>query len=475
MRLTENALKNRECICEGNVNFRGMTGPGGKKGPCPLALCAKTHYNNTIVFAQTHTESVDDMKKITVQQAAEKWGLSVRYVQSMCKGGKIPGAERFGLNWMIPEDAERPPDGRSKAGKAARTAPPAGPSLPRKCPYLDMTDLYHTPGTADRCVEALADWPEAQALFAAEIAYSRGQIDKVYEQARFFLDSRSGLYAVIGGSMLLGLVAMWRGDLRLWNEAHRHMYEAPCKDEKDRGIVELAFAATDSAIRDTDEFPEWFARGCFDNLPRDSHPAARVYYIKHLLIAAQELAQGNLEMEGVKGMGMMKLLPYIMEPMISQMVADKIIMAEIYLRLSCAIAYRQAGNDNFAAEHLDKAIRLCLPDRLYGPLVEHRRQLGPFLDDRLAMIDPEALKTVKMLHKQLMAGWTKLHNAVLDRSVQVRLTGREREVARLASFGMTDSQIAAQLRLSESSVKAAIRTAKNKTGVNTRGELAVYV
>lgn len=403
------------------------------------------------------------------------WGLSIRYVQSMCKNGKIPGAERFGINWMIPADTVRPLDGRTKAGKAARENPAENQPLIRKSPFLDMTDLYNAPGTADKCIEALAHHPETQALFAAEIAYSRGEIEKVYEQAQFFLDNHSGFYSVIAGSMLLGLVAMWKGDIKLWNEAHRLFYEAPWKNDVDRDVVKLTIAATDSAIRNTNDFPDWFIHGCFDNLPRDAHPAARVYYIKHLMISAQELAFGNIELDGIYGFGLMKTLPYIMEPMISQMVVDKIIMAEIYLRLLCAIAYHQYGDDIRGAVHLDKAIKLCLADGLYGPLVEHRRQLGPFLDDRLAMIDSEALKKVKELHKQLHAGWTKLHNAVLNRSVQVSLSSRERQVARLASFGMSDRQIAAQLHLSESSVKAAIRTAKNKTGVNSRADLAIYV
>lgn len=415
------------------------------------------------------------MNMMTVQQAADSWNTSVRNVQALCKRGRIPGAVRAGRDWLIPADARRPLDGRSKAAKAAKENPTAYMPLPRKSPFLGMTDLYNAPGTAEQSIEALTDHPEAQALFAAEIAYSRGQIDKVYDHAREFLNSRSGFYSVIAGGMLLGLVAMWKGDILLWNEAHKHFYDAPCRSDLDRDIVSLALASTDCAIRDTDEFPDWFARGCFDNLPRDAHPAARVYYIKHLLIMSQEVAQGNMEVEGIKGFGLMKALPYIMEPMISQMVVDRIVMAEIYLRLMCAIAYRQCGDTVHATEHLDKAIALCLPDKLYTPLVEYRRQLGPFLDDRLALVDPEALKKVRELHKQHLAGWTKLHNTVLDRTVQVTLTGREREVARLASFGMTDGQIATQLHLSESSVKAAIRTAKNKTGVNTRAELAIFV
>ncbi len=411
------------------------------------------------------------MVYLKVSEVAERWNMSKRRVQDLCRLGLISGAQRWGRDWMIPENAVRPPDGRSKAAKKS----PAAQPLLRKSPFLDMTDLYNAPGSADACAEALLRYPEAHALFAAEIAYSRGEIDKVYAQAKYFLDNHTGFYAILSGGMLLSLCAMWSGDQQMWYKARKHILEAPCKDDTDRDIVSLTLAAADSAIRNTHDFPDWFMRGCFDNLPRDAHPAARVYYAKHLLISAQDLALNNVELDGVYGFGLMKTLPYILEPMISQMVVDKIIMAEIYLRLLVSIAYHQYGDDARAAGHLDKAIRLCLPDRLYGPLAEHRRQLGPFLDNRLAMIDPEALRQVKLLHKQLHAGWTKLHNAVLNRQVQVSLTNREREVARLAAFGMTDAQIAAQLHLSESSVKAAIKTAKNKTGVNSRKELANFI
>lgn len=57
------------------------------------------------------------MDYITIQEAAEKWGLKVRRVQVMCSENKIPGAQRFGHAWAIPADAERPVDGRVKSGK----------------------------------------------------------------------------------------------------------------------------------------------------------------------------------------------------------------------------------------------------------------------------------------------------------------------------------------------------------------------
>ena len=415
------------------------------------------------------------MGYLKVSEAAEKWNMSQRRVQDLCRLNLIPGVQRWGRDWMIPADAQRPPDGRSKAGKAAKEGAAGYVPLLRKSPILLMTDLYNEPGAVDACTAALDQHPETQILMKAELAYIRGQIDDVHRHARYFLDSNSGFYAVMAGGMLLAMVALWKGDIKLWNEAHGHFYDASCKTEVDRDIVDLAVASTDIEIRDTNKFPDWFARGCFDNLPRDAHPAARVYYFKHLLIFAQECALGNMTPKDMSRLGPMKMLPYLIEPMISQMVAEKVVLAETYLRLMAAIVYHQIGDDVRGSVHLDKAIRMCLMDGLYVPLVEHRRQLGLFLDDRLALIDPQALKKVKTMYKQFHAGWTKLHNAVLDHSVQESLSVREQEVARLAAFGLTNQEIANQLSLSTHTVRSLLDSARDKIGADRRIDLALYI
>ena len=54
------------------------------------------------------------MKMLSVDQVAEKWNLSPRTIQNLCKNGRIQGAVNFGKSWMIPENAKRPADGRRK-------------------------------------------------------------------------------------------------------------------------------------------------------------------------------------------------------------------------------------------------------------------------------------------------------------------------------------------------------------------------
>ncbi len=54
------------------------------------------------------------MDYISVREAAERWGVSERWVQKFCVEDRIPNVQRFGRSWMIPKDAERPNDLRKK-------------------------------------------------------------------------------------------------------------------------------------------------------------------------------------------------------------------------------------------------------------------------------------------------------------------------------------------------------------------------
>ena len=56
-----------------------------------------------------------ELEWITPLQASEKWGITERQVQAMCKNGKIIGVVRVSKVWLIPKDAPRPIDGRRKA------------------------------------------------------------------------------------------------------------------------------------------------------------------------------------------------------------------------------------------------------------------------------------------------------------------------------------------------------------------------
>ena len=57
------------------------------------------------------------MDYMTLKEAAEKWGVTPRRVNYYGAGGRIHGARKIATIWLIPKDAEKPIDGRTKQGK----------------------------------------------------------------------------------------------------------------------------------------------------------------------------------------------------------------------------------------------------------------------------------------------------------------------------------------------------------------------
>lgn len=57
------------------------------------------------------------MEYMTIQEAANRWGISERRIQVLCTNGRLEGATKFGRQWAIPGNTEKPDDARIKSGK----------------------------------------------------------------------------------------------------------------------------------------------------------------------------------------------------------------------------------------------------------------------------------------------------------------------------------------------------------------------
>ena len=60
------------------------------------------------------------MNIMTTKEAAELWGVTVRHVQSLCDKGLIDGAKKISDVWLMPKDAKKPIDGRTKDAKISK-------------------------------------------------------------------------------------------------------------------------------------------------------------------------------------------------------------------------------------------------------------------------------------------------------------------------------------------------------------------
>lgn len=405
------------------------------------------------------------MDMITVKQAAEKWGVTPRRVQGLCKEGKLKGVVRWERTWMIPADAEYP---------TGDTAPkPVGNAIPRRCPSLMITDLYHTPGTADAVIESLSENPQAAAIFAAEIAYNRFELDRVSEYAQILLDSKQEFQAAVASGFQLALCAAYDGNMRLLLNARRHLFEAPCETDTDRDIVDFWLCVVDFMIGETN-LPKWFEKGRFEFIPVDSFPVVKFQYAKFQYLRVRQLLLSKDPKQKAEGKILLAAMPYFLEPMISQAIFDRTLLAEIALRLLVAIVYHDLHNDEEAIHHIDTAITLAIPDRVFTMMIEFRPMLDNLLDERLALISPEALKAVKAGSKKMKEAQIRLYNE-LTQIQRYDLSVRERQAAKLAAFGMSNAEIAKRMHVSENSIRSMLSMAMNKTGAENRKELGQHL
>ena len=61
------------------------------------------------------------MEYMTIQEAAKKWCISERRIQTLCVDRRLKGAIKFGRQWAIPSELEKPMDARIKSGRYIKT------------------------------------------------------------------------------------------------------------------------------------------------------------------------------------------------------------------------------------------------------------------------------------------------------------------------------------------------------------------
>lgn len=397
------------------------------------------------------------MDYVSTKEAAEAWGVSPRLVQRLLLEGRVPDAKRCGEIWLIPRGAEKPPDPRRERRRAA-SAQPRRHLLPRRCVMLTMSTLYGKAGRADAVAASLEGDENARTLFAAELSYLRGDAESAAAAARALIEETDGFDTRLGALITLANSAMYMADGAMWSAARDAIAQTECRDGCEAATRDCCLASADSALYDRRSFPEWLKIGCFDALPIDGFPAARHMYAKYHAISRTDFS----------------LLP-AMEPLCSQTRAEGAVGAELYLRLVVAAGCHDRADRERAAFHVSRALDLALPDGLYAPLAEARRNIGVLLDDMLYARDAAAFRAVCALWDKLIPAWTRLYEGRMGRALPAELTLRELEAAKYAAEGLTNGQIADVMHISVNTVRSHIRAAMQKADLQSRDAFAEYL
>ncbi len=407
------------------------------------------------------------MEYISVKEAAEKWGISERYVQRYCTQGRIEGATKFGSAWAIPTDAERPSDLRKNQPMPLVSATPtevpvtqpihmiAGPRI-----AMPLLNTAFTPGHCMDSIIKIED-TDSRNIALAEYYYFSGQPAKASDIVEEYLTSED---------ISLRASACW-----IYGYANLALDRIP--------RARKAIAQIQHTLRSID---------------KDAPPIYRA-----LTVCIANSAATLLHLPLPEGVPSMKPFIHLLPPGLRLFVlyvqahqaylnqrygacigivetalaleGDTYPIPSIYLHLVATMAYINLKETGQAREHLLNAWKLAQPDDLIQPLGEHHGLLGGMLEAVIKKEWPDDFRRIIAITYSFSAGWRKIHNPDTGHDVADDLTTTEFAIAMLAARGWSNKEISAHLGVSPNTVKLHISAALQKLNIEQRKELAQFM
>ncbi len=256
--------------------------------------------------------------------------------------------------------------------------------------------------------------------------------------------------------LLLARIAILRGDC----EAYTSIRQEIVKDAKEARqtsilrIGDLCLAHTDLVIGRREDLPSWL---------RDVESIQKVVY-----------TDGQAYALMLHGMALLREGRYaelygIAESVMNVARRMNYLLPQVYYSIYLAAAKSVEGRRMEAMPHLEEALSLAIPDRVFLPFAEHGEYLMPLLQSLAGGFPAEEMIALLELCTRQTSGTNAMRQALSGtRSV---LSVRQREVALLLKEGLSVKKIAEKLFITENTVKSITKTVYEKLGVHSRIEL----
>lgn len=393
----------------------------------------------------------------SIQDVAERWGVSERRVNQYCTEGRVPGAVKFGKSWAIPIGAEKPSDPRKRKQQA-----PVDRSLARKLlenrNLMPLMNTAFIPGKCLDTVERMASGPRRD-IALAEYHYFSGQPEAAAMEAEQYLQSEdmgerlSACLLFAYANLSLGRIQQARFALNELNAIFASSHDSP------ESKAASAFVAAAGAVLLHLPLPEGMPdiQKFMPMLPPGLRAFA-LYVYAHYLYLQMDYGHSIGVVEGALAMG-----------------AGQYPIPAIYLHLVAVMDAMSLKQTDRAQSHLLAAWELARPDDLIEGLGEHHGLLGGMLEAVIKPRWPEDFRRIIEITYRFSAGWRRVHNPITGHDVADDLTTTEFAVCMLAARGWNTQDVADLLHISPNTVKKHIDIAKKKLGVSHRKDLKKYM
>jgi len=341
--------------------------------------------------------------------------------------------------------------------------------------YFALAELHTVPGETKREAEELEEYiglysqltgghgSGADVLFRAELAYHRGNLSEaeiLAYKAAFIAESRQQSIVLLGATIQLAEIALHKADTAGWQNAISSMERAASFISQDsfilRQALDIARGVLFNELHQIERIADWLKKGDFSDqrltpLMISNAVFVHISYLMH---------RGEFP----RMMGMLEAT--YQESLGSNPFRDMI------LYLALAIGHISVGNRDQACDLVARAGKMALPDGLIFPFASYSWLLQGLPDNLVEKEYPELAGRFNEIKDRFLSGWTRLYEDMTQEEFPPDLTPREYEVAKLAAEGLHNSEIAKRLVITESTVRAHLRTIFQKLDIDRRAKLA---
>lgn len=341
--------------------------------------------------------------------------------------------------------------------------------------YSPFTEFHTGLGQADQEADMLEQYINiysnltnghgcgGDALFRSELAYHRGDLQNAeifaYKAAFLAEGSRQSIISM-GASLQLAEVALHKGDSAGWCHAissmERAVLAAPRNNMVIKPIFDIIRGVLLAELNVCSDIAGWLKERSFSG-----HTLSYSTTYNALFVHFMYLLQ-NGEFARMLGTAEAIDMKYVSARPFS----------EHLFHITSAVSNYALGNREKAAALVLKAVEKAIPDGLVFTLASFSGLVGNLTEEVVRQYYPHYLDKLQRIRERFFAGWETVHNAVSPDDIIDELTQREHEVARLAAAGMSNSEIAEKLVISESTVRTHLRTVFQKLDIDRRTKLA---
>ena len=341
--------------------------------------------------------------------------------------------------------------------------------------FSQIAEFHIHPGQADEECAALENFlalytpltgghgSGADAEFHAELAYNRGDMTaaEIYAYQALSLAAMSHQSVVqSGAALLLADIALFKADSKEWQNAFALMKRNASYSGQSSALLQavsdMACSTLLIELGDIGPVADWLKEGKLQKHMLTDPLRAYVFYAYLLFLRNQQ--------DWTQLIGVLEALPLE--------VRGKSAYADFLFSILMTTGYNSLHDRGKARPFLAKAVKAMLADGFIADLVSFSWPFQDLIEELIEKEYPQYLAQFNECEKQRSTGWETLRHFLGVNKQIFDLTGREREIAVLAAKGLHNSEIAAQLFVSESTVRTHLRVVFRKLGVDRRSALA---